>query len=62
VQLRRFDELKELKLSKEFQDLEEVMEKSIREALGHQERLKAEHRHRAKILKLTLPEAEQRQQ
>ena len=38
MQLRRFDELKELKLSKEFQDLEEVMEKSIREALGHQEK------------------------
>ena len=61
MQLRRFDELKELKLSKEFQDLEEVMEKSIREALGHQEKLKAEHHHRAKILKLMLQEAEQRQ-
>ncbi|XP_008577526.1 PREDICTED: nucleoporin GLE1 isoform X2 [Galeopterus variegatus] len=47
-QLKRFDERKELKQHKEFQDLREVMEKSSREALGHQEKLKAEHRHRAK--------------
>lgn len=58
-QLKRFDELKELKLHKEFQDLQEVMEKSTREALGHQEKLKEEHRHRAKILNLKLREAEQ---
>ncbi|XP_050011297.1 mRNA export factor GLE1 isoform X4 [Alexandromys fortis] len=58
-QLKRFDELKELKLHKDFQDLQEVMEKSTREALGHQEKLKAEHRHRAKILNLKLREAEQ---
>nr|BAE36148.1 unnamed protein product [Mus musculus] len=58
-QLKRFDELKELKLHKEFQDLQEVMEKSTREALGHQEELKEEHRHRAKILNLKLREAEQ---
>ncbi|XP_076784509.1 mRNA export factor GLE1 isoform X2 [Arvicanthis niloticus] len=58
-QLKRFDELKGLKLHKEFQDLQEVMEKSTREALGHQEKLKAEHRHRAKILNLKLREAEQ---
>uniref|UniRef100_A0A8C5P436 mRNA export factor GLE1 n=1 Tax=Jaculus jaculus TaxID=51337 RepID=A0A8C5P436_JACJA len=58
-QLKRFDELKELKQHKEFQDLQEVMEKSTREALGHQEKLKAEHRHRAKILNLKLREAEQ---
>ncbi|XP_032758805.1 nucleoporin GLE1 [Rattus rattus] len=58
-QLKRFDELKELKLHKEFRDLQEVMEKSTREALGHQEKLKAEHRHRAKILNLKLREAEQ---
>uniref|UniRef100_A0A8C6HF69 mRNA export factor GLE1 n=1 Tax=Mus spicilegus TaxID=10103 RepID=A0A8C6HF69_MUSSI len=60
-ELKKFDELKELKMNKELRDLEEVMEKSIREALGHQEKLKAEHHHRAKILKLTLREAEQRQ-
>nr|XP_020019913.1 LOW QUALITY PROTEIN: nucleoporin GLE1 [Castor canadensis] len=58
-QLKRFDERKELKQHKEFQDLREVMEKSTREALGHQEKLKAEHRHRAKILNLKLREAEQ---
>ncbi|XP_060056264.1 mRNA export factor GLE1 isoform X2 [Erinaceus europaeus] len=58
-QLKRFDEMKELKNHKEFQDLQEVMEKSSREALGHQEKLKAEHRHRAKILNLKLREAEQ---
>ncbi|KAM5299676.1 mRNA export factor GLE1 isoform 2-T2 [Ctenodactylus gundi] len=58
-QLKRFDELKELKQHKEFQDLREVMENSTREALGHQEKLKAEHRHRAKILNLKLREAEQ---
>uniref|UniRef100_A0A8C2N167 mRNA export factor GLE1 n=1 Tax=Cricetulus griseus TaxID=10029 RepID=A0A8C2N167_CRIGR len=48
-QLKRFDELKALKLD----------EKSTREALGHQEKLKAEHRHRANILNLKLREAEQ---
>ncbi|XP_019493068.1 PREDICTED: nucleoporin GLE1 isoform X1 [Hipposideros armiger] len=61
-QLKRFDERKELKHHKEFQDLQEVMEKSSREALGHQEKLKAEHRHRAKILNLKLREAEQQRQ
>ncbi|XP_054440261.1 mRNA export factor GLE1 isoform X2 [Pteronotus mesoamericanus] len=58
-QLKRFDERKELKHHKEFQDLREMMEKSSREALGQQEKLKAEHRHRAKILNLKLREAEQ---
>ncbi|CAO2582588.1 mRNA export factor GLE1 [Lemmus lemmus] len=58
-QLKRFDELRELKLHREIQDLQVVMEKSAREALAHQEKLKAEHRHRAKILNLKLREAEQ---
>ncbi|XP_005413614.1 PREDICTED: nucleoporin GLE1 isoform X2 [Chinchilla lanigera] len=58
-QLKRFDELKMLKQHKEFQELQEVMERSTREALGHQEKLKAEHHHRAKILNLKLREAEQ---
>ncbi|KAM5332222.1 mRNA export factor GLE1 [Glossophaga mutica] len=61
-QLKRFDERKELKHHKEFQDLREMMEKSSREALGQQEKLKAEHRHRAKILNLKLREAEQQRQ
>ncbi|XP_028919747.1 nucleoporin GLE1 isoform X1 [Ornithorhynchus anatinus] len=58
-QLKRFDERKELKQHKEYQDLREVMEKSSKEALGQQEKLKEEHRHRAKILNLKLREAEQ---
>ncbi|XP_003407741.3 mRNA export factor GLE1 [Loxodonta africana] len=58
-QLKRFDERKELKQHKEFQDLRDAMEKSTKEALGLQEKLKAEHRHRAKILNLKLREAEQ---
>nr|XP_003470691.1 nucleoporin GLE1 [Cavia porcellus] len=58
-QLKRFDELKMLKQHKEFQELQEVMERSTREVLGHQEKLKAEHHHRAKILNLKLREAEQ---
>ncbi|KAK2500546.1 hypothetical protein MC885_013338 [Smutsia gigantea] len=57
-QLKRFDEREELKRHKELQDLREVMEKSSREALGHQEKLKAEHRHRA-ILNVKLWEGEQ---
>ncbi|XP_005865018.1 PREDICTED: nucleoporin GLE1, partial [Myotis brandtii] len=58
-QLKRFDERKELKHRQEFQDLREMMEQSSREALGQQEKLKAEHRHRAEILNLKLWEAEQ---
>ncbi|XP_004640536.1 nucleoporin GLE1 [Octodon degus] len=58
-QLKRFDELKMLKQHKEFRELQEVMERSTREALGQQEKLKAEHHHRAKILNLKLREAEQ---
>ncbi|KAK2503188.1 hypothetical protein MC885_003789 [Smutsia gigantea] len=58
-QLKWFDEQEELKHHKELQDLREVMEKSSREALGHQEKLKAEHRHRAKILNVKLWEGEQ---
>ncbi|KAI5226069.1 Nucleoporin Gle1 [Manis pentadactyla] len=59
AQLKLYDERKELQRRKELQDLRELMEKSSREALGHQEKLKAEHRHRAKILNLKLQEAEQ---
>ncbi|XP_052026230.1 mRNA export factor GLE1-like [Apodemus sylvaticus] len=58
-QAERFEGVKQLKLHKEFQDLEEVMEESTREDLGPQEKLEAEHSHRAKILNLNLPEAEQ---
>jgi nucleoporin GLE1 len=50
--------VKPLKLHKEFQGLEEVMEKNTREALYHQ-MLKVEHGVRAQILNLKLGEAEQ---
>nr|XP_031361597.1 nucleoporin GLE1-like [Lonchura striata domestica] len=50
--LKRFDELRELKRHQEFQELQEVMEKSSKEAQRQQEKLKEEHRHRAKILNL----------
>uniref|UniRef100_G1Q5K6 mRNA export factor GLE1 n=1 Tax=Myotis lucifugus TaxID=59463 RepID=G1Q5K6_MYOLU len=58
-QLKRLDERKEREHRKEFQDLRELLDKSSREALAQQERLKAEHRHRAEILNLKLWEAEQ---
>ncbi|XP_076777665.1 mRNA export factor GLE1-like [Arvicanthis niloticus] len=61
-QLKRFDKVKGLRIQEESQDLEEVMEKRTREALGQQEKLKAEHHHRAKVLNLKLQEAEQQQQ
>ncbi|XP_061208854.1 mRNA export factor GLE1 [Neopsephotus bourkii] len=61
-QLKRFDELKELKQHQELQYLQEVMEKSSKEAQGQQEKLKEEHRHRAKVLSLKLREAEQQRQ
>ncbi|XP_030063780.1 mRNA export factor GLE1 [Microcaecilia unicolor] len=61
-QLKRFEELLELKHRQECQNLRELMEKGCKEALGQQEKLKEEHRHRAKILKLKLREAEQARQ
>uniref|UniRef100_A0A8C9EUC5 mRNA export factor GLE1 n=1 Tax=Pavo cristatus TaxID=9049 RepID=A0A8C9EUC5_PAVCR len=61
-QLKRFDEMKELKRRQEIQELREVMEKSLKETQGQQEKLKEEHRHRAKILNLKLREAEQQRQ
>ncbi|XP_059714112.1 mRNA export factor GLE1-like [Haemorhous mexicanus] len=58
-QLKRFAELRELKRHQEFQELQEVMEQSSKEAQRQQEKLKEEHRRRAKILNLKLREAEQ---
>ena len=52
MQRKRCEEMKQLKLHKEFQGLEEVTEKSTREGLGHQEKLKADHGVRAQILNL----------
>ncbi|XP_064245513.1 mRNA export factor GLE1-like [Passer domesticus] len=61
-QLKRFDELRQLKRHQEFQELQEVMEQSSKEAQRQQEKLKEEHRHRAKISNLKLREAEQQRQ
>ncbi|KFQ00278.1 Nucleoporin GLE1, partial [Leptosomus discolor] len=61
-QLKRFDELRELKQRQELQELREMMEKSSKEAQGQQEKLKEEHRLRAKVLNLKLREAEQERQ
>ncbi|KAM4662875.1 mRNA export factor GLE1 [Discoglossus pictus] len=62
-QLKRFEEMMELKQRQERDQLQEQLEKGSKEALGQQEKLKEEHRHRAKLLTLKLREAEhQRQQ
>ncbi|KAM6431214.1 mRNA export factor GLE1 isoform 2-T2 [Liasis olivaceus] len=60
--LKRFDELKELKQHQEYQNLQQEMENSSKEAEGQQEKLKEEHRRRAKLLSRKLREAEQRHQ
>ncbi|XP_031231902.1 nucleoporin GLE1-like [Mastomys coucha] len=63
-QLKKLDELKELKLKhEEFRDSEEVMERRSRKALCHQEKLKArQHCPRAKTLNPKVEETEQQQQ
>ncbi|XP_018421001.1 PREDICTED: nucleoporin GLE1 [Nanorana parkeri] len=58
-QFKRFEEMLELKQRREKQELEEQLEKDSKEALERQEKLKEEHRHRAKLLTLKLREAEQ---
>lgn len=62
-QLKRLDELKELKLKhEEFRDSEELMERRSREALGHQEKPKAGQLcPRAKTLNPKVGETEQQQ-
>nr|XP_056716483.1 mRNA export factor GLE1 [Euleptes europaea] len=60
--LKRFDELKELKQHQEYQDLQQVIENSSKETQGQQEKLKEEHRRRAKLLNRKLREAEQQRQ
>ncbi|KAG9477648.1 hypothetical protein GDO78_012914 [Eleutherodactylus coqui] len=47
-QLKRFEEMMELKQRQERHQLLEQLEKGSKEALGQQEKLKEEHRHRAK--------------
>ncbi|XP_066436448.1 mRNA export factor GLE1 [Eleutherodactylus coqui] len=61
-QLKRFEEMMELKQRQERHQLLEQLEKGSKEALGQQEKLKEEHRHRAKLLTLKLREAEQQRQ
>ncbi|XP_077162586.1 mRNA export factor GLE1 isoform X2 [Paroedura picta] len=60
--LKRFDELKELKQHQEYQDLQQVIESCSKETQGQQEKLKEEHRRRAKLLNRKLREAEQQRQ
>ncbi|XP_056394992.1 mRNA export factor GLE1 isoform X1 [Hyla sarda] len=72
-QLKRFDEMMELKQRQEKHQLLEQLEQSSKEVLGQQEKLKEEHRHRAKVsvmsrawnpnlVTLKLREAEQQRQ
>ncbi|XP_043103517.1 nucleoporin GLE1 [Puntigrus tetrazona] len=58
-QLKRYEELMELKQRQEIQSMRDMMEKETQESLGRQEKLREEHRHRMKILNLRLREAEQ---
>ncbi|XP_042336094.1 nucleoporin GLE1 [Sceloporus undulatus] len=60
--LKRFDELKELKRHQECQHLRQEIENSNKEAQGQQEKLKEEHRRRAKLMNRKLREAEQQRQ
>ncbi|XP_058015557.1 mRNA export factor GLE1 [Ahaetulla prasina] len=46
--LKRFDELKEVKQHQDYQHLQQEIENSSKEAQGQQEKLKEEHRRRAK--------------
>ncbi|KAE8583029.1 hypothetical protein XENTR_v10020412 [Xenopus tropicalis] len=58
-QLKRFEEMMELKQRQERDRLQEQLEEGSKEALGQQEKLKEEHRTRAKLLNRKLREAEQ---
>ncbi|OCT57927.1 hypothetical protein XELAEV_18002798mg [Xenopus laevis] len=57
-QLKRFEEMMELKQRQERDRLQEQLEAGSKEALGQQEKLKEEHRTRAKLLNRKLREAE----
>ncbi|XP_069465267.1 mRNA export factor GLE1 isoform X1 [Ambystoma mexicanum] len=60
--LKRFEEVMEVKRHQEYQSMQEQMEESTKEALGQHEKLKEEHRHRAKIINLKLRDAELQRQ
>ncbi|XP_067868224.1 mRNA export factor GLE1 [Heterodontus francisci] len=57
--LKRFEESLELRQRQEYEEMRDMMEKGSLEAQGRQEKLKEEHRRRAKNLNLKLREAEQ---
>ncbi|XP_048414830.1 mRNA export factor GLE1 isoform X2 [Stegostoma tigrinum] len=57
--LKRFEESLELEQRQEYEKMRDMMEKGSLEAQGRQEKLKEEHRRRAKNLNLKLREAEQ---
>ncbi|KAM4696478.1 mRNA export factor GLE1 [Rhinophrynus dorsalis] len=61
-QFKRFEEKMELKQRQERHQLQEQLDKGTKEVLGKQEKLKEEHRRRAKLLNLKLREAEQQRQ
>ncbi|XP_033829253.1 mRNA export factor GLE1 [Periophthalmus magnuspinnatus] len=58
-QLKRFEELMELKQRQDLQSVQDMMDRETKESIGRQEKLKEEQRHRTKILNLRLREAEQ---
>lgn len=58
-QLKRFEELMELKQRQDLQSVRDMMDRETKESMGRQEKLKEEQRHRMKILNLRLREAEQ---
>lgn len=58
-QLKRFEELMELKQRQDQQSDRDMMDRETKESIGRQEKLKEEQRHRMKILNLRLREAEQ---
>ncbi|XP_060697129.1 mRNA export factor GLE1 [Hemiscyllium ocellatum] len=57
--LKRFEESLELEQRQEYEKMRDMMEKGSIEAQGRQEKLKEEHRRRAKNINLKLREAEQ---
>uniref|UniRef100_A0A674NPA1 mRNA export factor GLE1 n=1 Tax=Takifugu rubripes TaxID=31033 RepID=A0A674NPA1_TAKRU len=58
-QLKRFEELMELKQRQEHQAIRDMMDREAKESIGRQEKLKEEHRHRMKVINLRLREAAQ---
>lgn len=58
-QLKRFEELMELKQRQEYQSMRDMMERETKESIGRQEKLKEEQRRRITLVNLRLREAEQ---